>query len=312
MARTSHDTEWATTEVWRPSPPRGKKPKRRGLSNAQALGLVALAAAATGAVIYANRKPRRRHAIPGKTIPRGKGVFIRKLTTIGTPDQLAELVAGMGLDYVIIHVIWQHSRTDYNTFNLPDLPDYVRALRRRGIRIWLWGFPHSGAIDLFVDTMAGAGRLVNADGFIVDSEANVYRATPEQAKQLTAGLREASGGKPVGVASYMWPPYHPPVPYEAYAEHSNFGAPMVYDKDRKYSASDYANFVKAWQDLGFAGVLPIWGASAATSVSEMRDISAGTPVTDGAVAWWDLYHLKTRPDAAAFVRNYRIPSSALA
>lgn len=312
MPSPSYDAEWATTKVWPSEPPGFPKRKRKGLSGKQALGLLAVAAAATGLVVYATRRPRRRRAIPGKTMPRGKGVFIRKLSRLGTPDEVAELVASMDIDYVIIHVIWQHSRTDTRTFNLEDLPDYAAAFRRRGVRIWLWGYPDAGAIDLFVDTMAGAGRLVDADGFIVDAEGGVYWATPEQAKQLTSGLRKASGGRPVGLSTYPWPPFHPPVPYSTYAEEADFGAPMMYDWDLKHDPSDYRERIEAWQDLGFAGVMPVWGASPKTTVEEMRYISEGTPVPNGAVAWWDLYHLKWKPEKQAFIRDYRVPRSALA
>lgn len=290
------DVAYGPLEPEPPPPPRPRK--RRDWKR------IALVAAGVGAGSYALyrllRPPTVAEAVRGLLHPRGKGAFIRTLSLLGPPDRLVQLAQSMGLQWVTIEVIWQESATQSNIHNLSTIRSYARALQDAGIKVWVWGFPHRDAIPGFVQTMVEFAEAVDADGYVVDAESGMRKATHDQARQLVAGLRES--GRPVGVASYSAPWAHPVMPYAAFAQTADFGMPMVYDRHGVYQGR-YAAWVQGWEELGFRAVVPIFGASSDTNLDEMRYIFSSTPVPDDAAAWWDLLHLRDRPGAQAYLRG---------
>jgi hypothetical protein len=240
------------------------------------------------------------------TLPKGKGLFVRTVDSVGGVDRVVQWTKWAGVSWLCVQFIWQYDNI-YEADRLYNLNRFA-ALRDKaaqaGIALWLWGYPNQMGVSRFGDALATAQSLAQAEGVILDPESSWYNQTGH-ATALVQVSREAVAGKPVGVTSYGYPPYHPSFPWSQFAAAADFGVPQVYKGVE--IGPDYQKLgVEAYQALGFKAVIPALAAYD-FGPAEMLAIYERTPRPDGAVIWWDMYHLDQMPQRwSAIVQAGRV------
>ena len=288
-------------------------PNRRRITWWEALAAgVALGGAVVGVVALVQRDRER-----GKS-PTGKGVFVRSLVgNTPTPEVMAAVVTDLGLQWVALA---GESRSGQVATIYPDrLPAYVDALQSAGVEVWLWGWPVSTSdadVDWFVAQLGGLAVQLGAAGVIVNAERpfyNVGASAPDPA-EVRAARRLVDGlhayGIPVGLTSYGGgPPWHPAFAWAGFEE-ADFGVPQIYDSLHRLSKDYPTKSIEAWRRAGFSRLVPLLGASARHTPSDMREHLRRTPVPSGALGWWTLDHALRSPGRTAVVRDYQIGAYA--
>lgn len=243
--------------------------------------------------------------------PRGKGFFVRSLVSCSgfckTPEQMADKLKSLGISWVAL--AGEDKSGQVSTIYRERLPEYVRALKRAGIRVWLWGWPTPGDIDGFANQVGGLARELGAEGVIVNAEKPFYHPRhADAARELMRRTKAASGGKPIGLTSYGGgPPHHPKFPWAAFAETSDFGVPQIYDSHHRLPSDYPKDSVASWTKAGFPRIVPIWGASSKHTPEQMLDIASRTPITDKGAGWWTLDHALHNKGRTAAVAAYLLP-----
>jgi len=240
----------------------------------------------------------------GRARPYGKGIFVRATSHAGTPDALVAFCADLGLSWVMLPVVWQYtSKSDVRYDG--DIDQYAAALRKAGIRVWVWGWPEPKKVDAFASLMLETKSRIGADGIVVNAEKPFY-GEPAAAAQLAARLK----GTLWGLSSYGAPYFHKSFPWAEFSSTTNLGMPQIYDTKHNLGADYPVNAVKAWKDAGFSEIAPTWGASSAHSPAQMLDI-AGRTLAAGdilAASWWDFYHLRNSSGRRGAVRTIDVPA----
>lgn len=246
-------------------------------------------------------------------LPVGKGMFVRAVAHGGGPELFAKRCAWMGLRWVAIQAVWQHSNGTATVNPTRELPQYGDALRSAGVTPWVFGWPRPEARAFFIEKcMVALHKLGGGPGgVIINPESPWYRDQRDNAARFVSELRTALGGLPLGMTSYGGgPPNHPPFPWAEFAE-CDFGMPQVYSAD----GDAPARWVRWWTQAGYRCVPVLAAYPVARTPEQMADIAARTPLPMGAVCWWDLYWLlgagggKRRTD---FVRQYYVPGAEVA
>lgn len=243
--------------------------------------------------------------------PRGKGVFVRSLVSCSgfckTPEGMAAKLKSLGISWVAL--IGEDESGQVSTMYPELLPEYVRALKRAGLQVWLWGWPFPGQVDAFASKVGGLARELDVAGVIVNAEKPFYHSRhAAAARDLMQKTKAASGGKPIGLTSYGGgPPHHPRFPWAAFAETSDFGIPQIYDTLHRLPSDYPSDSVAAWKRAGFRTVVPIWGASGAHTPAQMLDIASRTPITDKGAGWWTLDHALRNEGRASVLSSYMLP-----
>lgn len=248
-------------------------------------------------------------------LPRGKGMFIRNLTAIGTRAQMLEQMQKRDLSWVAIQRIWQYETATNQiskVYNSTSLVEYAEALRSAGHEVWLWGFPVPGKHEEFVHELITWAVQVKARGVILDPE-KPFLATAEdplatrakQAGDLMSRLlsETAKHGLGVGMTSYGSPDNFPGFPWQAFTG-AHFGMPQIYDANNNLPESYPQSAVAAWKARGFQRIVP---ASAAFNKDNtaMSSLLARTPIT-GAVCWWDWYNCSQAAGRWDAVQSYKL------
>lgn len=242
-------------------------------------------------------------AVPG--MPNGKGIFVQtveRATKQGTPQALADRAKDLGLSWITLIVIWQHSDRDRI---YTQIESTIAACNRVGVDVWIWGWPESGAsrIDKFV---AFTGDIIDQQpvkGLILNAEKPFYgKNKTEAAKDLCTEIRARLGHVPIGLSSYGPPYWHPAFPWAPFAAIADFGMPQIYDMDHKYGASYPQQCMASWVKSGFPKLIPTWGASNAHTADQMRQMIQRTPRAP-ACCWWDMNWIRSSTARAGVVRE---------
>lgn len=251
------------------------------------LGFIGLAVAAAG------RSPR----------PFGKGVFVRSTGHAGSPEALVSWCQDLSISWVMLPVVWQYtSKSDVRYDG--DIDAYASALRKAGIRVWVWGWPEPAKLNAFADLMLETRARVGADGIVVNAEKPFY-GEPAAATALAQRLK----GVTWALSSYGAPYFHSSFPWAEFSSTTSLGMPQIYDTKHNLGSDYPEKSVKAWRAAGFSRVAPTWGASSAHTPAQMLDIASRTLDQGGIVAasWWDFYHLKQSAGRRDAVRQIRVP-----
>lgn len=254
-------------------------------------------------------------SVPGVVPPPGKGVFIRSLERhVGSPKDLVDKAKWAGLTWCPILTVWQFDKQPpadsgaeavggsseippffQKAFN-QDIAQYVAALQEAGIQAWLWGFPlaRPDAVEVFSQIVGSVAAATGAAGIIIDPEGSWRtRGTETMAANLAMGLRQHSGGRPVGFTSYGAPQFHQELAWQVFGQVSDFGCPQVYDSKGDYGPGYQADGVKAYQEMGFRGVVPVlgaWGASGDTRELMLETFKRTPLPNNSSVLWWDWHN----------------------
>jgi len=245
---------------------------------------------------------------PSLNMPAGKGIFVQSVemaTPKGTPAAVAARAQDLGLSWVALLSIWQHSDRD-RIYNM--VPETIVACAKVNIGVYLWGWPQYGAsrIDRFVMHMSQQFEQNAVDGIIMNAEAPLY-GKPGPATSLCTEIRGRLPDASIGLSSYGNPTLHPRFPWAPFAKVCDYGAPQIYDSDHNLGPKYPQQCFAGWRKVGFsrAGkeiLVPTWGASKAHTAAQMQDIIQRTPRAP-ASCWWDMNWLRTSTARADVVRK---------
>jgi hypothetical protein len=227
-------------------------------------------------------------------LPKGKGLFIRTIDGVGGVDRVVQWSKWAGVSWLAVQFIWQYDNP-YQADQIYNLDRWIEMRDKAatsGIQLWLWGYPNFMGVYRFANALDTAHAMAEPAGVILDPEMSWYNQEGH-AEALVDSSREVVGGKPVGVTSYGYPPYHPSFPWSVFASKSDFGLPQVY-KGLEIGPDYQRLGVEAYQELGFKAVIPALAAFD-FGPAEMLAIYERTPRPAGAVIWWDMYNLDQMP-----------------
>ncbi|NIR31671.1 MAG: hypothetical protein GWN84_20635 [Gammaproteobacteria bacterium] len=185
--------------------------------------------------------------------PTGVGVYLRDLSeaTHGKPDGAAAVAAAHGVDFVALAACWQEADR-HTPMNVFDLDDYGRAFAKRGIDVWVWGYPWGTAerVEQFCRTMAQARDAAGAVGVLLDPELGFKGERRRHMLDLLEGtvdtLDEASG---LGFTSYGLISAHPSFPWNV-AGGWGWGSPQFYTVPRRTALAGLDQWRQAgWRHL---------------------------------------------------------------
>lgn len=239
---------------------------------------------------FETRRPRLPTGLGFKVptrVPSGKGIFVSRLEDAGSPEQVAARCVWANLKWVAMLAIWQDKAGWVKLHNVDLFHAYGAALHARGVRPWIWGFPHPYKSGEFVAATKVAAEQAHAVGVILDVEAPWLSATASHGVALVEGMRAALPQAMLGFTSYPKPSWVPGLPWDAFLG-CDFGMPQVYDAKGERGPTWQAQGVEAYQAAGFAAVVPILPTFGANGESPQSIVGTfdRTPRPDGSVCWW--------------------------
>lgn len=256
------------------------------------------------------------------TFPTGVGLYLRALskTKLGPPGVLAKKAADNGVSFVSILACWQ-DESDGKLRHMASngdgglIQEYVDAFANKGVSASIWGFPHAGQVDKYVERMVSVTEKVHGlTGWLHDPEVFFKWASSAQPAVTLRGQPEFSatakpaGSKParkaaaeklmdashafleprgmdLGVTSYGMANYHPTFPWEEFASQPSWGSPQLYS----VNAAQIDQGMDKWQAYGWKHLIPSVPAFGKNSGANMHThlshfIDADSPV-HGFIVW---------------------------
>lgn len=243
--------------------------------------------------------------------PVGKALYIRRLTELGKPAELARQAKWAGLSWIAIESTWQDTGIFGVRTGRPNkrsvIAEYAAAFRAEGIEVWVWGYPYPGHEDAFADSMKLDCEAAQAKGLLIDPE-KPYKDHPTQATDLVKRLEYVCKKNHwgLGITSYAATWAHKTFPFKQFANSVAWGSPQVYDKDNNQGPGYAARAVKAWEDLGF-GPLVMSGPVYNKTPAQLRAHLATFPKHIDAVVFWDWKNLTVRRNLGLWdvLREYK-------
>lgn len=251
---------------------------------------------------------------PLSGVPIGKGMFQRTWSHMGsTPGEMTEHLREHGITWVAIQRLWQYENPSddkwYNGsgYNGYDVQDWIDGITAADAMPWVWGWPHPGREDDFIEAMQKVVQEWGVTGIIADCEKPWYEEgdTSNHAHDLVTGLKAL--GVPVGITSYGAPWNFPGLPWSEFVQ-ADFGIPQIYDSNNTMPDDYPERSVYEWQEMGFNAVVPASAAYNKTE-SQMRDLLDRTPTPDGAITWWDWYNANQASYRWRVIEEYRLPEN---
>jgi len=240
--------------------------------------------------------------LPGKGLgyhPTGKGVYIRKLKKLGTPEQLVKQALDVGLSFVVIGSVWQHNwGVPFRTrrFNSrQDLERYSKAFQDAGIEVWVWGYPQPGLEEQFVEAITADALWANAVGILIDPE-KPFRKKRHRAGVLIAHIRPKLQdlGLAFGVTSYGSAFYFKDFPYKEFAAiEGTYGSPQVYDNKNNLPTTHTMRSFNSYMDAGYSCIVMSSPGYRKTS-SQLKRLLSFHPAGVKGVIFWDWANLRLR------------------
>jgi hypothetical protein len=176
---------------------------------------------------------------------------------------------------------WQYDQTHrHRPFNQDKLEKYGEAFRDQGIDVWVWGYPHAGMEEAFVDTMRRSADLAGASGILIDPELS-YKEEAGAARKLVEltidSLDESLG---LGVTSYGIPAYHPTFPWSSFAGYG-WGSPQLYTA----TPHEIRKGLGEWKGAGWEHIVPSVPAFGRRQTSEFRQYINRFVGVPGIIFW---------------------------
>lgn len=229
-------------------------------------------------------------------VPRGKGLYVMDLDKVGSPDNLLKMCEVCGFSFVCILSVWQQRRLGVGPVksgranSSTDLILYSEALRKHGIEVWVWGYPHPAAIDDFVSSMVDDALRASAVGVIVDPE-KPFKGQAVRANVLVDAMLAACKRHDLaaGVTSYAATWIHKDFPYEIFS-HLGWGSPQVYDAQNTMPFTYGTRAVAAYKTAGWKDVV-ISVAAFNKTPKQLHDLLMNCPPDVPALIFWDYNNL---------------------
>ena len=214
--------------------------------------------------------------------PTGVGVYLRELSTVGTPKAVAKRARDNGVRFVALLACWQDG-AGHKARNRKLLPAFAEELARVGVLPWIWGYPHAGLEERFVERMREAAAAPVA-GWILDPEVS-YKKKPAAAQKLvdltTDALTERLG---LGVTSYGLAKAHPTFPWKTFGGRG-WGSPQLYD----VAPAQIDRGIAEWRAHGWEHVVPSVPSFGPKSGAKLHDFLShfvdGKEDVAGFVVW---------------------------
>jgi hypothetical protein len=229
---------------------------------------------------------------------KGKGVFVRH--AFGA--QAAERMAEAGIKWAALQVAFQSSSRKDLIRDLATIKKEAKALREKGIEVWLWGFPVPSKAEKFAALMIPAMRDVKPGGVILNmelSEARARKSDPVvpawntrrekmaevKADLLIKFLRKSFSTTPLALSSHGFA--SKALPWMA-LDKLDGGMPQAYDADRSNKKRKGRTFVQQCLDAyrkHYDWVIPTLGANT-TNSSNMKLLYKDLGGEIAACNWW--------------------------
>lgn len=236
------------------------------------------------------------------SLPRGKGMFIRSWSHVGSPEKFRTYILDNGIKWVSVLRLWQYEDPESDKYyNQSKWEQYVPILVDSGCDLWIWGWPHPNRHKDFVSELDERAQEWGAVGIMVDVE-KPWKNEEEAAILLVNELEATS--HTVGFTSYGAPWNHSSLPFEVFSR-LDFGIPQIYDMDNNMPEDYPSKSVQAWQDLGFKNIIPASAAFGKTK-KQMESLLSRTPTPNGGLVWWDWYNANLKNERWEVVREYSL------
>ena len=160
----------------------------------------------------------------------GHGVFVYQpsaaLSRHGSWDNVAAALLKMKMSHA-----WVRGHSKTGLFEVQKNAALIAALRRAGIKVFVWGWMQGeGQLDKDILNAAAAIDKFAPDGYVADIEHGVSGATWTRAgiEKVLAATRTKLAGKPLILSTHGFIPYHEPDLMRAADPFVDAFAPQVY------------------------------------------------------------------------------------
>lgn len=274
-----------------------------------ALGL----AAGLGAAWLVSRagKPEEDALATSGAMPYGKGIYVYDLDDAQGPDDLAERLRWLDMDWVALQTHRIENNQLLHTDTAAKRNAHIAAIRQAGIAVWFWGWPKPGRSQDFANVAAQMISAHNPAGFIVNAEKGWRKSDGAAATAMMATIRAALGsGRGLGFTSFGGANVSVPnFPWEEFARYADFGSPQIYDRNNTYGPGYPPASMERWAKL-FGRVSPIWSAGPSKTAGMMDAIQERTPLPYPSASWWTYASALASSSRANAVRSYSLSESA--
>jgi hypothetical protein len=264
-------------------------------------------------------------------IVEGIGIYIRRLSAKldGGPVVAAKRAADHGVRMVAIMGAWQEPRGGRVATGAPnaEIADrYVEQFAKRGIKVWLWGYPWGGEHDAFARAMQGTANPQGIEGWLLDPELGFKWAAGRQPKvplgsvdamrqgeaipgtpsgtqairraQATA-LVDASiaalGTRALATTSYGRAKFHPNFPWNQFVRAARGtdmpgvrSGPVIGSPQLYTSTPDQVDAgIREWREHGFEWIVPSVGSFGPRSGAKLHEhLSTFVDGTEDVRGFW--------------------------
>ncbi len=223
-------------------------------------------------------------------IPKGIGVYLRDIRSMGDLKKDAETAKANGVNYVALLACWQE-KGGITPINSPaEIKACANEFKAVGIATWIWGYPHNGGEDAFIAAMRKAEPEV-CEGWILDPEKPykfenkageaLQRARAKKLVDLT--LDSLSEKKGLGLTTYGMADYHKNFPWTEFCV--GFGSPQLYE----VSPAEVDAGIAAWRRRGFSTIIPsvpVYGSKSEANLDAfLKEFINGTEDVSGFIFW---------------------------
>lgn len=201
---------------------------------------------------------------------KAKGFYIWKVLECekGDANAIASVAQKAGYTHVLIKAAdGNHTYNVDSTTGADLVAPVVRALHARGIQAYIWhyvyGYDPLGEARIAIQRV----RELNADGYVIDAEAEYSQAgRATAASQFMSALRASLPNFPIALSSYRYPSYHPLLPWQAFLEKCDYNMPQVYWEQNHNPGDQLIRSVREFQAITpFRPIVPTGSAYTAGS-----------------------------------------------
>lgn len=202
---------------------------------------------------------------------------------LGDPKRHARMLEGAQLRGVLICGCWEDETRGHVRVNATHGPRFADAYRDRGLEVGVWGYPHAGWEERFVERMAEALETIGDDFYMLNPEVSYKsgRRRVQHAAQLVQlsldAITERTG---LGVATYGVRKWHKGMPWGVF-DGVGIGSPEFYSVPSTVARRECVAWKEDWFSLSPS--VPLWDDNAGANLGAY--IGAMEDLIDGFVAW---------------------------
>lgn len=225
----------------------------------------------------------------------GKGMFVWQIPRCGQAQQIADLAALAGFNYVLIKVAdgtgAYHGEYDNPTDYVTPLVEALRANQVQPVGWhYVYGANPAGEAAIALQRI----RQYSLRDYVLDAEKE-YKGRNSQAAQFMAALRDGAPEVSFGLSSYRFPTLHPELPWAEFRAECDYDAPQVYWQSAHNPGAQLRRCVTEFGR--FKRQLPLIPTGAAyrehgwepTAAEVIEFIQTARELGLGGINYWELY-----------------------